>query len=320
MFHDIGKNIVGVVLGCNNYDIIDLGVMVPGNVILEKALEHQVDIIGLSGLITPSLDEMVNVAQEMEHDNFSIPLLIGGATTSKLHTAIKVEPQYSGPVIHVLDASRSVSVVSNLLSKEKGTKETFVETLQKEYQTVRERRSKQNKAKEYVTFEEARSNKYRTDWSNYEVKKPNQLGISIIEDQDINQLIEYIDWTPFFKSWQLAGKYPEILSDKIVGEEATKLFEDAQSMLAIIIEEKWLMAKGVFGIFPANSERDQYVDVFDPKTDKLLTRFNFLRQQRKRAKGRPNLSLVDFIKPKEYGHDYIGGFAVTGGDRYTITY
>lgn len=311
--HDIGKNIVGVVLGCNNYEIIDLGVMVPSNVILNKAIEHQVDIIGLSGLITPSLDEMVNVAMEMEHENFSLPLLIGGATTSKLHTAIKVEPQYSGPVVHVLDASRSVAVVSSLLSKEAGTREQFVKAIEEDYEQVRIRRAKQNLTKEYVSFEAAKQNKLDIDWTQFPVLTPNFIGTKVIEDQDLNLLRHFIDWTPFFTSWQLAGKYPNILEDEVVGNEANKLFQDAQKMLDQIIEEQWLKARGVFGIYPANARSDQFVDVFEPNTRHNLVTFSFLRQQRKKASGRPNIALVDFIRPQAFGVDYIGGFAVTAG-------
>ena len=311
--HDIGKNIVGVVLGCNNYDIIDLGVMVPSNLILQKAKEEKVDIIGLSGLITPSLDEMVQVASEMERMELKLPLLIGGATTSKVHTAIKVEPEYSGPVIHVLDASRCVSVVSSLLSKEEGTHRDFVESITKEYIQVRERRAKQKQAKTYLRFPDAKKNKFPINWDNYDVVKPNQLGIIKIEDQDLSVLREFLDWTPFFSSWQLVGKYPAILSDSVVGVEATKLFDDAQNMLERIISEKWLTAKGVFGLFPANAVDDQIIEVYDPASGDLLTKFHFLRQQRKKAAGQYNMSLVDFVAPKEEKMDYLGGFAVTAG-------
>jgi 5-methyltetrahydrofolate--homocysteine methyltransferase len=312
--HDIGKNIVGVVLGCNNYDIVDLGVMVPSNIILEKAKAENVDIIGLSGLITPSLDEMVQVATDMEREKMDIPLLIGGATTSKLHTAIKVEPAYSGPIIHVLDASRSVSVVSSLLSKEDGTKEKFVNGIRDEYVQVRARRAKQKEAKSYISYEEAVRNKFEINWNEYNPPTPSSLGVSVIKDQDLETLRTYIDWTPFFSSWELAGKYPAILEDPIVGDEATKLFNDAQEMLDKIIEEKWLTAKGVYGIFPANSCQDQSINVFDPHSNEVIHTFHFLRQQRKKATGQPNYSLVDFIAPKQSGKkDYLGGFAVTAG-------
>ena len=229
--HDIGKNIVGVVLGCNNYDIIDMGVMVPTQKILDTAIKENVDIIGLSGLITPSLDEMVHVAKEMQRRNFKIPLLIGGATTSKTHTAVKVEPQYNGPVVHVLDASRAVGVCSSLLSEEKDTSSNFILDVKSEYQRVREMRSNRKSSKKYLTLKKARENKLQLDWANYTPVMPSFTGTRVFEEYDLAELATYIDWTPFFSSWQLAGKFPAILEDEIVGVEATKLYEDAQVML-----------------------------------------------------------------------------------------
>jgi 5-methyltetrahydrofolate--homocysteine methyltransferase len=313
--HDIGKNIVGVVLGCNNYDIVDLGVMVSCNQILKRAREEKVDIIGLSGLITPSLDEMVYVAKEMEREGFKIPLLIGGATTSKTHTAVKIEQEYSGPVVHVLDASKSVAVVSSLLSKEGNTRENFLQNLKEEYEQVRVLRGNRKSSKKYLSLEQARANKLQIDWTMDKPVKPAFLGIKHFTDYSLEELSEYIDWTPFFTTWQLRGKYPEILQDEIVGEECKKLFNDAQSMLRRIIDEKWLTAKGVFGIFPANSVMDDDIEVYssaDRQTVAVV--LCNLRQQRQKAPGQPNYSLTDFVAPKASGvEDYIGAFAVTTG-------
>jgi 5-methyltetrahydrofolate--homocysteine methyltransferase len=312
--HDIGKNIVGVVLGCNNYDIIDMGVMVPAEKVLAKARETGADIIGLSGLITPSLDEMVHVAKEMERQGFTTPLLIGGATTSKTHTAVKVEPQYSGPVVHVLDASRSVSVVSNLLSKNENQASDYILDIRKDYDRVRELRGNRKSNKKYRTLNKARSHRLELDWADSPAVKPNQPGIQVISDYDLEALTEFIDWTPFFTSWQLKGKFPDILKDEVVGTEAQKLYNDARSMLRQIIDEKWLTAKAIFGLFPANAIGDESIAVYEDESRSTPTHvLHFLRQQRQKAPGQPNLSLSDYIRKPEDGPDYIGAFAVTSG-------
>jgi len=308
--HDIGKNIVGIVLACNNYEIIDLGVMVPMKKILDIAQEEQVDVIGLSGLITPSLDEMVYVAEEMERRGMKIPLMVGGATTSKAHTAVKIAPQYSEPVIHVLDASRSVPVVGRLLKEE--SKLALMEETNTEYERVRQQQRAKSSRKAFVAIEEARKNKTVKEWKAEDVYKPNFTGIKVFEDYDLGTLVDYIDWTPFFKSWQLAGKYPAILTDEVVGVEATKLFHDAKAMLKKIVDEKWLTAKVVLGIFEANTVNDDTIEVGSEGTK--LDEFHFLRQQNKKAAGLPNFSLSDFVAPKESGlQDYIGCFAVATG-------
>ncbi len=313
--HDIGKNIVGVVLGCNNYDIVDLGVMVPADKILKIAREEKVDIIGLSGLITPSLDEMVHVAKEMERQGMKIPLMIGGATTSKTHTAVKIDEQYKGgQVVHVLDASRSVSVASSLLSKEGTVKQDFINSIKAEYEQVRVLRGNRKSSKKYLTLNQARKNKTPLDWSNYTPPKPSFLGIKTFENYDLAELRKYIDWTPFFQSWELHGKYPAILTDEIVGVEAVKLFNDAQKMLDCIITEGWLKARAVIGFFPANSTEDDIELYFDEKDEEVLTVLHNLRQQNQKAPGQPNYCLSDNIAPKNSGkRDYIGGFAVTTG-------
>ncbi|NNE30073.1 MAG: methionine synthase [Saprospiraceae bacterium] len=308
--HDIGKNIVGVVLGCNNFEIIDMGVMVPAAKILQKAQEEHVDIIGLSGLITPSLDEMVYVAKEMERLGMELPLMIGGATTSKTHTAVKIEPQYSGPIIHVLDASRSVAVASSLLSADDENRLRFLDATKKEYARVREARGNRKSNKKYLSIERAQENKWRADFSAAAIK-PSFLGVKVFENYDLEELSEYIDWTPFFKSWQLAGKFPAILEDKIVGEEAKKLFNDARSMLRRIIDGKWLTAKSVIGFFPANADKDDTILYNGKQTE--LERLCHLRQQNQKAPGQKNYSLADLIRPAEEGQDYIGAFAVTTG-------
>ncbi|WP_367281468.1 methionine synthase [Porifericola rhodea] len=317
--HDIGKNIVSVVLGCNNYEVIDMGVMVPGEDILAKAKEEQVDVIGLSGLITPSLDEMVSVAEMMEKEDFNIPLLIGGATTSKIHTAVKIEPRYTkGPVIHVLDASRSVPVVSNLLNKK--VKESFTQQIREEYQQMRERHANKKTTKNFVAIGEARANKFKTDWEQRSVVKPQFLGFRTFNDYSLEELSHYIDWTPFFMTWELAGRFPKILDDEVVGEQARILFRDAQNMLQKVIDEKLLTAKAVVGFFPANTVNDDDTEIyhFDKKGNedrsKVLTTLHHLRQQTKKAKGKEYMSLADFVAPKASGiNDYIGGFAVTAG-------
>lgn len=307
--HDIGKNIVGVVLACNNYEIIDLGVMVPADKILNAAIEHDVDLIGLSGLITPSLDEMVNVSQEMERRGFKVPLLIGGATTSRLHTAVKIAPQYSQPVIHVLDASRSVPVAGSLLTDH--SKEQFAQSIKAEYEVLAEKHMNSKKGKAMVSFEEAGANALQTDWSAYQPPQPNTLGVQVYKNIDLESIVPFIDWTPFFRTWELKGKYPSILEDKIYGEEASRLFEDAQNLLSEIVKDKKLTAHAVTGIFNAKAHNNE-VEVAN-EDGQLLGKLQFLRQQRKMSKG-PNLSLVDFIAPKESGvEDYIGMFAVTAG-------
>lgn len=301
--HDIGKNIVGVVLGCNNYDIIDLGVMVAADKILKTAIEENVDIIGLSGLITPSLDEMVYVAQEMERRKMKMPLLIGGATTSKLHTSIKIEPEYSGPVIHVLDASRSVGVVSQLLSKDEDARSNFILDTRAEYEEVRQRRARNRATKTLISIEEARENKLTLSQT-FELLIPNHLGKKELRNVDLQILREYIDWTPFFSSWQLAGKYPDILNDEVVGHEATKLLDDAHKMLDQIISENWLTAHAVFSLEKVTKTSSETVVYGENKYP-----LEFLRQQRKKAVGRPNLSLADYLNED----DYMGLFAVTAG-------
>ena len=310
--HDIGKNIVGVVLGCNNYDIVDMGVMVPADKILQMARTEGVDIIGLSGLITPSLDEMVHVAKEMERQGFKIPLMIGGATTSKTHTAVKIEQQYKGgQVVHVLDASRSVAVASSLLSKEGTVKQDFIKGIKAEYEQVRVLRGNRKSAKKYLTINQARKNKTPIDWANYTPPKPDFLGLKTFDNYDLAELRPYIDWTPFFQSWELHGKYPAILTDEVVGVEATKLFNDAQKMLDKIITEGWLKARAVIGFFAANSVNDDDIELNLGEETVML--YN-LRQQNQKAPGQPNFCLSDYIAPKISGkEDYIGGFAITSG-------
>lgn len=306
--HDIGKNIVGVVLACNNYEIIDMGVMVPCEKILEKAREINADIIGLSGLITPSLDEMVYVAQQMEKTGFKTPLLIGGATTSRIHAAVKVAPQYSGAVVHVLDASKSVPVVSNLLSDD--NKAEFENKIKNEYIELAKDHALRQSAKDILTIENARKNKLKTSFNS--IKKPEKTGIFYLKNYDLNELRQVIDWTPFFQTWELAGKYPKILTDNVVGSEATKLFNDANAMLDTIIQEKWITANASYGILPANSIEDDVI-VMDENNNEIET-FHFLRQQRKMADSVPNLCLSDFIAPVSSGiKDYMGFFTVTAG-------
>ncbi len=324
--HDIGKNIVSVVLGCNNYEIVDMGVMVPPEKIIQTAIDEQVDIIGLSGLITPSLDEMVYLAKEMERKNFKVPLLIGGATTSKAHTAVKIDPQYKNAVVHVNDASRAVTVVGDLLNKRSNQK--YVGDLKEDYEKFREGFLKRTKKKEYLAIDEARKNKYSIDWSTSEIKKPNKLGIQVIEDFDIRLLEPYIDWTPFFRSWDLHGKYPAILTDAIVGEQATSLFKDGQELLQRVFDEKLLSAKAIYGLFKANTVNDDDIEVnynHDEPLENVQDEpgrsaekgkyiFRTLRQQLKKHEGKPNFALSDFIAPIESGiQDYIGCFCVSTG-------
>jgi 5-methyltetrahydrofolate--homocysteine methyltransferase len=319
--HDIGKNIVSVVLACNNYEIVDLGVMVPPEKIIDAAKKENVDIIGLSGLITPSLDEMVFLAKEMERQNFSVPLLIGGATTSKAHTAVKIDPQYKSAVVHVNDASRAVTVVGDLLQKESSA--AYKKSIKQDYDTFRDKFLKRSKHKEYKTIDEARKNKFKINWKTSGIVKPKALGIQVIDDLDLEELLPYIDWTPFFRSWELHGKYPDILSDKVVGEQATELFSDAQSMLKKVIAKKQLKAKGVFGLFPANTMNEDDIEVLvSPDNTSAVEKkgsakkfiFRTLRQQLKKREGAPDFALSDFIAPSELGiQDYIGCFCVSTG-------
>lgn len=313
--HDIGKNIVGVVLSCNSYEIIDLGVMVPVDKILETARKENVDIIGLSGLITPSLDEMVHVAKEMERQGFKIPLMIGGATTSKTHTAVKVEQHYSGPVVHVLDASRSVAVAGSLLNKDLDLKADFVRSVRQEYEKIRVQRGNRQSAKRYLTLKQARNNALVLDWETYTPPVPVFTGVKAFEQYDLSEIAAYIDWTPFFQSWELAGKFPAILDDEIVGSEARKLYTDAQSLLRRMIAEKWVTASAVIGLFPANSVDGETIEVYtDESRQTVMTRLYHLRQQSQKAPGQPNYSLSDYVAPVSSGkRDYIGGFAVTAG-------
>ena len=311
--HDIGKNIVGVVLGCNDYDIVDLGVMVPADKILQRAKEEKVDVIGLSGLITPSLDEMVHLASEMQRLGFTIPLLIGGATTSRTHTAVKIEPKYKGPVVHVLDASRAVGVVSNLLSEQGDVSSNFILDVRAENNRIREQRVGREQVKQFLPIAEARKNKWTMDWSTYSPPVPDKIGIQEKIPFPLEELVPYIDWTPFFSSWELAGKYPDILTDAVVGEEATKLFVDANAMLKKIVDEKWLEARAVWGIFPANQGTEDDIIIYtDEKRTTEKMRLQCLRQQLKKAPGQPNRSLSDFIAPVGKP-DFIGSFAVSAG-------
>lgn len=310
--HDIGKNIVGVVLGCNNYEVVDLGVMVPAEKIIQAAIDEKADVIGLSGLITPSLDEMVHVAKEMERAGLEIPLLIGGATTSKVHTAVKIEQSYErGQTVHVLDASRSVTVVEQLLGYKK---QQFVEDIRTEYARLRDHHAKHRGAKQLLSLEDARANKLQLEFSAATVPVPKQTGVVSWDSFALELLVDYIDWTPFFQTWELHGRFPNILEDELVGGEAKKLYADAQKMLAQIVAEKWLTAKAVVGIFPANSVGDDIEIYADESRQQVLNTQHTLRQQTKKVAGQPNLALADFIAPKESGvADYVGGFVVTTG-------
>ena len=311
--HDIGKNIVGVVLACNNYEVVDLGVMVPAEKILATAKEHQADIIGLSGLITPSLEEMVNVAREMERQQMSLPLLIGGATTSRVHTAVKIEQHYThAQTVHVLDASRSVTVVERLLGK---NKDEFVREIKADYEKVRVHHEKKRDVKTYLSYAEAAANKFASNWAEAEIQKPKHPGVHTFVDYPLEEICKFLDWTPFFQAWELHGRYPKILSDKVVGVEATKLHNDALKMLERLISEKWLTASGVAGIWPANTVGPDTIALYsDEQRSREIHRFECLRQQQKKVEGQPNLSLADFIAPLDSGRiDYVGGFAVTAG-------
>ncbi|MBG8554276.1 methionine synthase [Hymenobacter guriensis] len=310
--HDIGKNIVGVVLACNNFDIVDLGVMVPLERILDEAQKQQVDVIGLSGLITPSLDEMVYVAQEMEKRGLKTPLLIGGATTSRLHAAVKIAPNYSGPIVHVNDASRSVGVAAALLGSADAE---YARTVREEYRQLREDYAGRQREKNYLTIEAARENGFKADWETTPIVKPTFLGTKALEDYDLAELAEYIDWTPFFQTWELKGRYPRILEDPNVGEAATQLLNDAQKMLRQIIDEKLLTARAVIGFWPANTVGHDTIQIFqNDRREEVQAEFFTLRQQSEKASGVPNLAFSDFVAPLETGRqDYIGGFAVTAG-------
>ena len=311
--HDIGKNIVGVVLGCNGYEVIDLGVMVPADKILQVAKEKDVAMIGLSGLITPSLDEMVHVAKEMKRNGFTIPLLIGGATTSRLHTAVRIAQEYDNGVIHVLDASRSVTVAGNLLNPENKT--SFLSGIKTEYEKLKTDFGNKKSAKVLLPFEKAEQNKFSIDWANFKPAAPAFTGVKVFDGYDLNEVYEYLDWQPFFIAWEMHGKFPQILSDEKIGEAATRLYEDAQVFLKKLIKEKWLTAKGVVGFWEANATAHDTVEVKDVNDD--VYHLEFLRQQIKKAPGQPNISLADFVKPKSAslsdteGTDHIGAFAVS---------
>ncbi|NBC25511.1 MAG: methionine synthase [Bacteroidetes bacterium] len=310
--HDIGKNIVAVVLRCNNYDVVDLGVMNPAEKILAAAKEHNVDIIGLSGLITPSLDEMVNVANEMKREKFTLPLMIGGATTSRMHTAVKIAPSYDHPVIHVLDASRSVTVVNRLVSKT--LKNGFVEEISTEYEDLRKQYKSRGKKKKYLPIEKARANKTEIDWKKTSIVAPKKPGLTRVQNMDLSVLRNYIDWTPFFIAWEMKGRYPDILDDEKAGVEARKLFNDANELLDKVINGKFLTAHGVAGLFPANAVGDDIEVYSDESRADVIARFHSLRQQSKKRAGQPNKALADYVAPKDSGIvDYIGGFAVTTG-------
>ncbi|HET8861332.1 methionine synthase [Marivirga sp.] len=320
--HDIGKNIVSVVLACNNYEIIDLGVMVPLQKILEEAEKHQVDIIGLSGLITPSLDEMIYVVEEMEKRGLKTPVMIGGATTSRIHTAVKIKPNYSGPVIHVNDASRSVTVAGKLLGKDK---EDFYKEIENEYAEAKAGHSKRGESKNYVSIKEARTNKFQIDWDRYKPYAPKKIGAQVLKDYDLKEIAEYIDWTPFFQTWEMKGRYPKILDDAEKGVEARKLFADAQQMLQEIIDNKLLTANAIFGLYPAHTKNHDSIEVFsDASKTQKLTEFHTLRQQNKKGDKNPNYAFSDFLAPDEANYtDFMGCFAVTTGiglDKLTAKY
>ncbi len=308
--HDIGKNIVSVVLGCNNYEIVDLGVMVPAEKIIQAAIDHQVDVIGLSGLITPSLDEMVYIASELERQNLNFPLLIGGATTSKAHTAVKIDLKYKNAVVHVNDASRAVNVVSSLLGDRN---KEYVSDLKSDYSDFREKFLNRQIDKDYVSLEQARTDRFKIDWDNEEIFTPNRLGIQVFENQDLNELVPFIDWSPFFRSWDLHGKYPDILGDDLVGEQARELFEDGKKILKKIVDEKRLTAKAIFGIFKANSNETDDILIYD-ENDREKVKFLTLRQQLQKSKGKEYLALSDFVAPRSTGKtDYMGAFCVCTG-------
>ncbi len=305
--HDIGKNIVSVVLACNNYEIVDLGVMVPPEKIIETAISERVDAIGLSGLITPSLDEMVYLAKEMQNKNFEVPLLIGGATTSKAHTAVKIDTEYNNAVVHVNDASRAVTVVGDLLNKK--TSNEYVAKLKQDYDEFRTKFLKRGKEKSYISIEEARSRKFKIDWNTSEIVKPKELGVQILKQLSLKDLLPFIDWSPFFRSWDLHGKYPDILKDNVVGEQAVQLYNDAQEMIQQIVAKQLLKPKAVFGLFEANTINDDDISV--KKKGEEIAVFRTLRQQLKKREGIPNHALADYIAPEDTGRtDYMGAFCV----------
>lgn len=316
--HDIGKNIVSVVLGCNNYEIVDLGVMVPPEKIIDTAIKENVDAIGLSGLITPSLDEMVYLAKEMERRELNIPLLIGGATTSKAHTVVKIDTEYKNAVVHVNDASRAVTVVGDLLNKK--TANEYVVNLKKDYEAFREKFLKRGKAKRYVSLKDARKNKFKIDWSQPRITKPAEMGVQALRQISLKELLPYFDWQPFFISWDLHGKFPDILKDKIVGEQASHVYEDAQKMIELIIAKQLFKAKAIFGLFEANTVEDDDISV--TKNKKEVARFRTLRQQLHKKEGVPNYALADFIAPADKVQDYMGAFcvAIFGADELVQTY
>ncbi|MHA7101583.1 5-methyltetrahydrofolate--homocysteine methyltransferase [Roseivirga pacifica] len=310
--HDIGKNIVGVVLACNNFEIIDLGVMVPAEKILDAALEHEVDAIGLSGLITPSLDEMVHVAKEMERRELSIPLMIGGATTSRIHTAVKIDPVYSGSVVHVLDASKSVPVAGELIGKESYPK--IYDRVKAEYSQLRDDHANRKQVKNYISYDAAKANKLQIDWQAKTMHEPAFIGNKVFKDYSLEEIVQYIDWTPFFSTWMLKGKFPKILEHELIGEEATKLYNDALAMIKEVIDNDLLHASAVVGLYPANAVGDDIKVYTDKEKSGTKTTFHMLRQQGKKGSGLPNLSLADYVAPVESGKvDYIGAFAVTAG-------
>jgi 5-methyltetrahydrofolate--homocysteine methyltransferase len=315
--HDIGKNIVGVVLGCNNYEVIDLGVMVPFQKILDAAKEHQADAIGLSGLITPSLDEMVTVAREMKKQGFDIPLLIGGATTSVAHTAVRIDTQFDKGVVHVKDASRAVTVMSDLLNEEASVE--FLEDTKKRYAKVRETRASRDATERLITIQQARARRETFDWASTVAPAPRFTGVRIFDNYPLDDLVEYIDWTPFFITWELRGTYPNILTDLKYGKEATSLFRDAQTMLNRIVEKKLFTARAIVGFYPANAVGDDVELYTDDDRNSVLSTFHFLRQQNDKSRLRPglprqNFCLADFVAPKESGvKDYLGGFVVSAG-------
>jgi len=311
--HDIGKNIVGVVLQCNNFEVIDLGVMVPTEKILRTAIEENVDVIGLSGLITPSLDEMVHVAKELKRQGINIPVLIGGATTSRAHTAVKIEPEYDQPVVHVKDASRAVGVMQNLISEE--NKFDFAKKVREDYILVRERHKGKQSKINWLSLEDARANRAEINWKEYSPPVPKKLGVHVFNEYPLEELCEYIDWTPFFVAWELAGKFPRILDDEVVGKEASQLYDDAKSMLDSIVKEKWITARAVIGLFPANSIGHDDIEIYvDETRTGILEEIHSLRQQTQKPPGQANFALADFLAPKETGvNDYIGAFAVATG-------
>jgi 5-methyltetrahydrofolate--homocysteine methyltransferase len=311
--HDIGKNIVGVVLGCNNYEVIDLGVMVPADRILETARQENADAVGLSGLITPSLDEMAHVAREMERLGFTVPLLIGGATTSRAHTAIKIAPNYAKPVVHVLDASRAVGVVSSLLSPDQ--KAAFAEQNRCEQEQLRVQHAGRRQERVLLPIEEARRRRTPIEWRAEDIAQPSFTGVRVLDDYPLEELVPYIDWSPFFHTWELRGRYPDILEDPVVGEAARDVFADGRKLLDWIVREKKLRARGVFGLFPANAAGDDVELYTDESRTTVLARFHFLRQQADKGEGQVDYSLADFVAPKETGlPDHLGGFAVTAGE------